>query len=112
MHAIYLNVPIDPVILPVAVIVVDDEMSLPLIDPVVADMFPLVVNMFPAAVIDPFVVIVPVVQFTPIFSVQVLSPVSDPSDNALVLRLSLEIVPNALISTTRTILVLIKSTST
>ena len=31
-------------------IVVDDEMSLPLIDPVVADMFPLVVNMFPVAI--------------------------------------------------------------
>ena len=50
MHAIYLNVPIDPVILPVAVIVVDGEIHLPLIDPLVVDMFPLVVNILPSVV--------------------------------------------------------------
>ena len=87
MHAIELNVPTAPVILPVAVIVVDDEMSLPLIDPVVADMFPLVVNMFPVAFIDPFVVIVPVVPSTPIWSLQVSVALSDPSDKPfLILR--------------------------
>ena len=50
MHAIERNVPTAPVISPVAVIVVDDEMPLPLIDPLVVDMFPLVVDMFPLVV--------------------------------------------------------------
>ena len=50
------NDPLAPVILPVAAIVVDDEMPLPLIDPLVVDMFPLNVDMFPLELIVPFVV--------------------------------------------------------
>ena len=50
------NCPLAPVILRVAVIVVDDEMPLPLIDPLVVDMFPLNGDMFPFELNVPFVV--------------------------------------------------------
>ena len=74
------NDPVAPLILPVAVIVVDDEMPLPLIDPLVVDMFPLFVDMFPADVIVPFVEMLPVDPDTPIFATQVLTDI-DPIDN-------------------------------
>ena len=45
-----MNDPLAPVILPVAGIVVDDEMPLPLIDPLVVNMFPLVDDMSPLSV--------------------------------------------------------------
>ena len=48
-----------PLILPLAVIVVDDEIPLPLIDPLVVDVFPFVVDMFPDEAIAPFVVMLP-----------------------------------------------------
>ena len=50
MRAIQLNVPTAPVISPYAVIVVDDKMPLPLIDPLVVDRFTLVVNILPSVV--------------------------------------------------------------
>ena len=45
-----------PVILPVAVFVVDGEMPLPWIVPLVVDMFPFVVDMFPHVATAPVVV--------------------------------------------------------
>ena len=45
--------PVAAIILPVAEIVVNDEMTLPLIVPLVVDMFPFVLDMFPDEVIDP-----------------------------------------------------------
>ena len=48
-----------PLILPLAVIVVDDEIPLPSIDPLVVDVFPFVVDMFPDEAIAPFVVMLP-----------------------------------------------------
>ena len=53
---VLLSDPVVPVTLPSAVLVVKDEATLPLIDPLVVDMFPFVVDMFPVEVIVPFVV--------------------------------------------------------
>ena len=55
------NDPVAPIILPVAVIVVDGEIPLPLIYSLVVHMYPFVVDPFPHAVMCPLVVIVPLV---------------------------------------------------
>ena len=51
VHDILLNIPIAPVISPVAAIVVVDVKPLPVIDPFVVVMFPFVVGMLPPVVV-------------------------------------------------------------
>ena len=54
-----MNDPVAPDIIPVSVVVVDDEVPLPLIDPLVVDTFPFVVDMFSFAASVPLVVMLP-----------------------------------------------------
>ena len=58
---VLVNDTLTPDILPLAVIAIDDELPLPLIGPLVVDMFPSVVDIFPDEVMVPLVEMCPTV---------------------------------------------------